>query len=85
MFCPTSSLTFDNAGTVLEAGMQAIASGETEFDLSQLTTIDSAAVATLIAWRRAAADKGRHLHFHHLPSSLHSLMHLYGVEMVMNH
>jgi phospholipid transport system transporter-binding protein len=79
MFQLPPSLTFDNANAVLEEGMRAIAAGQAEFDFSPLTTLDSAAVAILLAWRRAAAVRGSALQFQNLPGNLQSLGQLYGV------
>jgi phospholipid transport system transporter-binding protein len=79
MYHPSATLTAHNAQTALQAGMQAIAAGQTEIDLGQLTVVDSAAVATLLAWKRAAAERGGSLTFHHMPTNLHSLADLYGV------
>ncbi len=43
MFQPTQTLTVDNAETALDAGLRAIAGGQTDIDFSGLTTVDSAA------------------------------------------
>lgn len=79
MFQPGATLTAINAQAALQQGLQAIAAGQKEIDLSQLTTVDSAAVATLLAWKRAAAERGTALMFHNMPVNLHSLADLYGV------
>jgi phospholipid transport system transporter-binding protein len=79
MFQPSATLTAYNAKTALQAGLQAIATGQKEMDLGQLTTVDSAAVATLLAWKRAATERGTTLVFHHMPANLRSLADLYGV------
>ena len=79
MYQPKDSLTAYNAETALQAGLQAIATGQREMDLAQLGTVDSAAVATLLAWKRAAAQQGVSLAFHHMPANLQSLADLYGV------
>jgi len=68
-----------NAVPALEAGLAAIAAGQTEMDLSGLVQVDSAAVATLLAWQRAAHARGMRMRFTHLPATLQSLVHLYGV------
>ena len=73
-------LTMHNAGAVLEQGLAAIAGGPTEIDLAALTELDSAAVAALLAWQRAARAKGAVLNFVNLPPSLQSLVQLYGVD-----
>ena len=78
-FRPGVSLTFNNAPTVLEAGLRAIADGQAEFDLAEVAAIDSAAVATMLAWQRAARKMGKTLAFRHLPANLQSLIQLYGV------
>ena len=78
-FQPGQSLTVHTASTVLAAGLQAIATGQTVFDLSGITELDSAAVATLLTWQRAAQARGNTLAFTRLPANLGSLMHLYGV------
>jgi phospholipid transport system transporter-binding protein len=79
MFKPALTLTVNNAKAVLDAGLHAIASGQTEIDLSNLTAVDSAAVATLLAWQRAARDSGHSLSFTNLPATLQSLASLYDV------
>jgi phospholipid transport system transporter-binding protein len=74
------SLTVANARTALEQGIAAIRSGQTVFDLSRLTTVDSAAVAVLLAWQRAARKAGATLAYVKLPANLLSLAKLYGVD-----
>ena len=79
MFQPSDSLTVKNANGVLEAGLQAIGQGQIEIDLAKLTTVDSVAVATMLAWQRAAAQRGTGLTFANLPANLQSLVDVYGV------
>jgi phospholipid transport system transporter-binding protein len=79
MFQPILTLTVDNANVALEAGLRAIKNGQTEIDLAQLTIVDSAGVATLLAWQRAAIALRQPLHFRNLPGGLRSLAELYGV------
>jgi len=79
MFRPGPTLTVNNAKTVLEAGLRALASGQAAIDLAELSAVDSAAVATLLAWQRAARRQGRTLAFVNLPVNLQSLAELYGV------
>lgn len=80
MFQPGSSLTIPHARAELEAGLKAIARGEAQFDMASVKEIDSAAVATLLAWQRAARQNGRSLSFSNMPQSLLSLARLYGVD-----
>jgi len=79
MYRPTLTLTLSGAEIAYRAGLRAIEGGQTEIDLAQLTSVDSAAVATLIAWQRAARAAGRPLRFIHFPDNLRSLANLYGV------
>ena len=78
MYRPGLTLTVHNAQTVLDAGLRAIAEGQTEIDLTDLTVVDSAAVATMLAWQRAARASGKSLMFSNLPANLQSLIDLYG-------
>ncbi|MCI1016242.1 MULTISPECIES: lipid asymmetry maintenance protein MlaB [Herbaspirillum] len=83
MFKPGTSLTFTNASTVLRDGLSAIAAGQGRIDVSEVTVVDSSAVATLLAWRRAAAERGAALEFGTLPANLQSLADLYGVSALL--
>jgi phospholipid transport system transporter-binding protein len=81
-FAPTT-LTMDEAETVLAQGLQAIAAGETQIDLGALQQFDSAAVATLLAWQRASSKMGKTLRIAQLPPGLESLAKLYGVDQLL--
>lgn len=82
-YSPTS-MTMLDAGAALDAGLAAIADGDTTIDLAGLTALDSAAVATLLAWQRAASTHQISLKFIHLPDSLKSLAKLYGVDSFLS-
>lgn len=81
-FAPTT-LTMDEAETVLAQGLQAIAAGDTQIDLGALQQFDSAAVATLLAWQRASSKMGKTLRIAQLPPGLESLAELYGVDQLL--
>lgn len=83
MYQPGASLTFDNAKTALQAGLQAIAGGQKEIDFAQVTTVDSSAVATALAWQRAAKVRAVSLAFRNLPENFRSLVALYDVEALI--
>jgi len=83
MFQPTLTLTVSNANVALKAGLEAILGGQTEIDLAQLTSVDSAGVATLLAWQRAAQSRHSSLHFLNLPAEVSSLAELYGVSHLL--
>jgi phospholipid transport system transporter-binding protein len=85
VFRPTLTLTVNNAKTAYEAGLRAIEEGQSEIDLAQLTAVDSAAVATLLAWRRAATSRGAALTYRNMPANLRSLADLYGVTELLHH
>ena len=48
-------------------------------DLSEVSEVDSSAVALLLEWQRDAKRLGKHVTFVHLPENLASLAELYGV------
>ncbi len=74
------SVTNLNAVPVLRAGAQAIARGDARIDFSAVTRCDTAAVACILAWLRAARTAGKPLQLVALPRDLTSLVRLYGVE-----
>lgn len=81
-FAP-QSLTMSDANSALAQGCAAIAAGETEIDLSQLTGADSTAVAAMLAWQRAARSADQTMHFLGTPATLQSLAKLYGVDAML--
>lgn len=81
---PALTLTVQNAASVLDAGLRAIADGQTQIDLGELTVVDSAAVATMLAWQRAARKNGKSLVFGNLPVNLQSLVNLYDVDELLH-
>lgn len=83
MYQPGPSLTFANARAALAAGLKEIEAGETAFDLSAVTDVDSTAVAALLAWQRAARARGAVLSVVNAPANLTSLAQLYGVAQLL--
>ncbi len=81
-FAPTT-LTMYEAEKVLAQGLQAIAAGDTQIDLGALQHFDSAAIATLLAWQRAASKLGKTLDVTQRPLGLDSLAKLYGVDQLL--
>ncbi|MFC7515741.1 lipid asymmetry maintenance protein MlaB [Herbaspirillum sp. GCM10030257] len=84
MYRPGLTLTVNNAQTVLEAGLRAIADGQSVIDLGELNVVDSAAVATMLSWQRAARKAGKSLAFSNLPSNLQSLVALYDADGLLS-
>jgi phospholipid transport system transporter-binding protein len=85
MFQPPATLNVNNARSTLEEGLVAIEAGQKEIDFSQLKAVDSTAVATLLAWQRAAKKRGNSLTFNNLPNNLQSLIDLYSVDGLLHH
>ena len=83
MYQAAQTITMNTAKAALDAGLKAIAEGQNEFDLAQLTEVDSAAVATLLAWQRAAAGLGRSLVFRNHSQNLQTLAQLYGADELL--
>jgi phospholipid transport system transporter-binding protein len=83
MFRPSARLTVENAKAALETGLRAIEGGQIRIDLSDITIVDSSAVATLLAWQRAAQKRGAALSFVNLSANLNSLVTLYGVTQLL--
>lgn len=84
MHRPGSALTIAHARAELESGLAAIAGGVAGVDLGSVKEVDSSAVATLLAWQRAARQSGRgQLEVVNLPDSVMSLARLYGVEALV--
>ncbi len=75
-----ASITNLNAAQVLRAGSAAIRGGDGVIDFSAVTRCDTAAVACVLAWLRAARGAGRPLQLVAVPADLTSLARLYGVE-----
>ncbi len=83
MYQPGPVMTIAHARAALEAGLRAIESGETVFDLSAVKEVDSTAVAALLAWQRAAQARGTQFSALNQPASLTSLARLYGVAEIV--
>jgi phospholipid transport system transporter-binding protein len=78
-----ASLNNGNAAAWLERGLQAIRSGDLAIDLSAVRTVDSAAVALLLGWQRAAQARGASLALAGVPDGIVSLAALYGVDSLL--
>ncbi|WP_027797340.1 STAS domain-containing protein [Paraburkholderia acidipaludis] len=79
-----AALTHESAKAALAAGLARIAQGATAVDCAPLTQFDSSALAVLIAWQRAARERGTTLDVLNLPSKLASLAHAYGVDSLLH-
>ena len=79
MFTPANELNHRNISQQLAAGIAALDAGQSAIDFSQTNTIDSSAVACLLAWQRHAQQIDMKLELQHLPANLTNLIALYGV------
>jgi phospholipid transport system transporter-binding protein len=83
-------LSFDTIPQVLEESAAYAARTDLPdrltIDFSGITSVDSAAVALLLDWRRMAVKRGKTLVFVNLPANLLALAELYGVaELIQPH
>ena len=85
MFQTASDITHETANAVLKVGLKSIEEGAVQVDCAPLTHFDSSALAVLLAWRRAAAERksgGRNLTAINVPVALASLARAYGVDAI---
>ena len=74
-------LTIDSAQRVFAASCDAPLPSSVA--LERVRTVDSSAVALLLAWKRRAAEEGKALAFTGIPLNLAALAALYGVEELL--
>lgn len=79
MLTLAASLINRNATQTLQEGLAQLAQGDLSVDCGALTQIDSAAIAVLLGWQRAAQAQQRQLVIHRPPAQLLSLAAVYGV------
>jgi len=76
-------ITMETAASLLDAGRtlcgQIECSSGRIIDLSGVTAVDSAAIAVVLAWMRAARASGRRLRLEGVPLQLRSLASLYDL------
>ena len=72
-------VTLANVAGLLEEGRRHLAEGVRSVDFSEVTEMDSAALALCFAWLRDAKAAGGSLTFSNLPDSLQTIARLYGV------
>jgi phospholipid transport system transporter-binding protein len=78
-----TSITNQNAASLVEKGLAAIGAGDAVIDLAGVEAVDSAAVALLLAWQRAASQQGKRLTFQNVPPGISSLAELYDVDSLL--
>jgi len=78
-----SELTVANVAPLVDSGVAAIHAGDLTFDLSAVKAVDSAAIALLLTWQRAAQTVGKRIAMTGCPPGLMSLAKLYGVDQLL--
>jgi phospholipid transport system transporter-binding protein len=73
-------VTLANVAHVLEEGRRHLEEGVRQVDLGEVTEMDSALLALLLAWLREARERQREIAFTNLPESLQTIARLYGVD-----
>jgi phospholipid transport system transporter-binding protein len=76
-------VTLGNAAALLEEGRRHLADGVQTADLGEVSEMDSALLALLLAWMREARQRERPLAFTNLPASLLTIDRLYGVDLLL--
>ena len=76
-------VTLANVAGLLEEGRRHLEEGVRTVDLSEVTEMDSALLAMLLAWLRDAKHRGREIAFANLPESLQTIARLYGVDSLL--
>lgn len=79
------ALTMDTVAARLAEGRALAGEGGFVVDLSAVTECDSAALALLFDWMRAAGRAGAEVAVRGLPAGLLSLAELYGVAELLPH
>jgi phospholipid transport system transporter-binding protein len=84
IYQPGTPLTIYAAKAALAEGLRAIETGATRIDLSAIHTVDSATVALLLAWQRAALARGTPFAIVNASEAVTSLAKLYSVDELLH-
>ena len=76
----SGAATLGNVAQLLEEGRRHIDEGVRVVDLGEVSEMDSALLALLLAWLREAKARGHDLQFVRLPEALRTIAGLYGVD-----
>jgi phospholipid transport system transporter-binding protein len=79
----SGAVTLGNAAALLEEGRRHLAEGVQTVDLGEVSEMDSALLALLLAWLRDARARDQPLTFTNLPGSLRTIAQLYGVDRLL--
>jgi phospholipid transport system transporter-binding protein len=76
----SGAVTLGNVAELLDAGRRHVDEGVRVVDLGEVSEMDSALLALLLAWLREAKARGHPLQFTRLPEALRTIARLYGVD-----
>lgn len=76
-------MTFAEASALVDGGLPLLTATETVFDLAAVEEVDSASLAVIFAWLRAARARQGSIRVVNPPANLVSLAELYGVAELM--
>lgn len=77
----SGNLVVDEVNAVLDESMRLpMQAGELIIDFQAVSSVDTAAIALMLALQRRAAEEKCTIAFHHVPDNLKSLAALYGVQ-----
>ena len=79
----SGAVTLGNAAMLLDEGKRHLAEGVQTIDLGEVSEMDSALLALLLAWLREARLREHPLVFTNLPESLRTIARLYGVDRLL--
>ena len=79
----SGAVTLATVGQLLDEGRRHLAEGVRSVDLGEVTELDSALLALLLAWLREAKGRGQALVFANLPASAETIARLYGVHSLL--
>jgi phospholipid transport system transporter-binding protein len=76
-------VTLANVTALLEEGRRHLADGVQTVDLGEVSEMDSALLALLLAWLRDANARRQPIAFANPPQSLRTIARLYGVDRLL--
>jgi len=76
-------VTLANVTALLEEGRRHLAEGVQTVDLNEVSEMDSALLALLLAWLREAKARDQAIAFANPPQSLRTIARLYGVDRLL--
>jgi phospholipid transport system transporter-binding protein len=79
----SGAVTLGNVAALLDEGRRHVDEGVRTVDLGEVSEMDSALLALLLAWLREARARGRTLELVRPPEALRTIAKLYGVDSLL--